>query len=226
MLTAVAFTAEVGPAIASAAVFDPAAEGCAECPANRLLLTADPVTRHDLARAGLLLSAAWTAAFVLLSVLRLVRSTPPRRRLAGPVLVPAAAALALFGAGALHGLERGFRFQRRDRSRALGRQIAAIVLVAAGVAAARRRARRRRAGLQRLVLDLGAVGTGSLRERLGMLLGDPRLVLLYALDGEAGWVDASGHRVTPVRGCRPAGDLRVVGRPADRRARAPRRPSR
>ena len=42
VLTAVAFTAEVGLAIALAAVFDPAAEGCAECPANRLLLAADP----------------------------------------------------------------------------------------------------------------------------------------------------------------------------------------
>ena len=199
VLIAVAFTAEVGLAIASAAVFDPAGEGCAECPANRLLLAADPVTRHDLVRVGLLLSAAWTAAFVLLSVLRLARSTLSRRRLAGPVVVPAAAALALFGAGALHGLERGFRSNDAiDRTLWAG-QVAAIVLVAAGVAAARLRARRRRAGLQRLVLDLGAVGTGSLSERLGKLLGDPSLVLLYARDDNE-WVDARGRRASPAAG--------------------------
>jgi signal transduction histidine kinase len=199
VLIAVAFTAELGLAIASAAVFDPAGEGCADCPANRLLLAADPVARHDLVRAGLLLSAGWTAAFVLLCVLRLARSTPPRRRLASPVLVPAAAALALFGAGALHGLERGFRSNDAiDRALWAG-QIGAIVLLAAGIAADLLRARRRRAGLQRLVLDLGAAGTGSLSERLGKLLGDPSLVLVYARD-EHEWVDSRGHRDSPSTG--------------------------
>jgi signal transduction histidine kinase len=199
VLLAVAFTAEVGLAIASAAVFDPAGEGCAECPANRLLLAADPVARHDLVRVGLLLSAAWTAAFVLLSVLRLARSTPPRRRRTGLVVVPAAAAVALFGASALHGLARGFRSNDAiDRALWAG-QLAAIVLVAAGVAAELLRTRRRRAGLQRLVLDLGAVGSGSLSERLGKLLGDPSLVLVYARDDDE-WVDARGRRDSPSTG--------------------------
>jgi signal transduction histidine kinase len=199
VLLAVAFTAEVGLAIVSAAVFDPAGEGCAECPANRLLLAADPVARHDLVRVGLLLSAAWTAAFVLLSVLRLARSTPPRRRRTGLVVVPAAAAVALFGASALHGLARGFRSNDAiDRALWAG-QLAAIVLVAAGVAAELLRTRRRRAGLQRLVLDLGAVGSGSLSERLGKLLGDPSLVLVYARDDDE-WVDARGRRDSPSTG--------------------------
>jgi signal transduction histidine kinase len=198
-LVAAAFAAEVGAAIASATVFDPAGEGCADCPANLLVLTADPGARHDLARAGLLLSTAWTAAFVLLSLVRLARWTPFRRRLAGPVLVPSAVALALFGAGALHGLERGVRSNDAiDRALWAG-QIAALVLVAAGVAAGLLRARRRRAGVQRLVVDLGAVGTGSLRERLAELLGDPSLVLVHARDDDE-WVDASGRRVTPSAG--------------------------
>ena len=199
VLIAVALTVEVGLAIAAATVFDPAGEGCSDCPANRLLLAADPGTRHDLARALLLLSALWAAAFVVLSVVRLARSTPSRRRLSGPVLVPAAAAIALFGAGALHGLERGSRSNDAiDRALWAG-QIAAIVLVAAGVAVARLRARSRRAGLQRLVLDLGAVGTGSLSGRLGKLLGDPSLVLVYARDDDE-WVDARGRRDNPSTG--------------------------
>src|ERR671910_535948 len=47
---------------------------------------------------GLLLSVVWTAAFAALAGGRLARFSPAGRRVVAPVLVPSAAALALFGA--------------------------------------------------------------------------------------------------------------------------------
>ena len=192
-LMALALAVEVGVAVAAALVFDPAREGCAACPDNRLLIAAHPAAWHDLSQAGLLLSAGWTAAFALFACASMLRASPARRRLAAPVIVPAAVALGCLGAAALHGVERGFRSNDATDRVLWAVQLASIALVAAGVAHGRVRARRRRAALERLVLDLGAVEAGSLRERLATLLGDPSLVVLYALDDEEGWIDARGH---------------------------------
>jgi signal transduction histidine kinase len=184
--------------LASAALFDPLAQGCSRCPANRLLVAGDADAWQHVGRAGLVLSAAWTAALVVLAAVHLARSSPARRRLAAPVLVAAVAAVALFGADAVHGLDRGFLSNdATDRTLWTG-QAAALVLVAAGVAWQRVRARRTRASLARLVVELGASpSAGGLRERLAVTLGDPSLELLYGLDDGAGWIDADGRAAAP-----------------------------
>ena len=178
----------------SALFFDPVEQACLDCPANRLLLTAHPQAVHDLGRAGLIIAAAWSAGFVALVLVRLARATSARRRVELPVLLPAAAAIALFGARALHGSERGF-LSNDPTDRALwAAQLAALVLVAAGVAWARVRARRMRSRLARLVVDLGqSPPPGGLRDQLASAFGDPSLQLLHARDGEAGWVDGDGR---------------------------------
>ena len=157
-------------------------------------MTAHPQAVHDLGRAGLLVAAAWSAAFVALVLVRLARATSARRRVELPVLLPAAAAIALFGARALHGSERGF-LSNDPTDRALwAAQVAALVLVAAGVAWARVRARRMRGRLARLVVDLGqSPPPGGLRDQLASAFGDPSLQLLHARDDEAGWVDGDGR---------------------------------
>src|SRR5215208_3263384 len=94
--------------LAAAAVYDPLAQGCLDCPANHLLITGDSDSWHELGQLGLLLSVVWTAAFVVLAGGRLARFSPAGRRVAAPVLVPAAAALALFGVAAFYGRARGF----------------------------------------------------------------------------------------------------------------------
>jgi Histidine kinase len=213
VLMAVAFGTGVGVlGLASAAVFDPAAQGCAQCPVNLLRLTDDPGLGSALGRAGLALTATWTAAFAVLATVRLARSSPARRRVAGPVLVPAVAAVALFGVGAVHGLDRGFLSNDpTDRALRLA-EAAGLALVAAGVAVARLRTRRTRAALARLVLDIGAApAPGELRARLADSLGDPSLELLHRLEG-GGWIDAQGREtVLPPAGGLEATRMRAGG---------------
>src|SRR5205085_10908299 len=150
-----------------------------------------------LGRWGLALSAAWAAGFTALAVARLVSSSPARRRLAAPVLVPSVAAVALFAAGALHGLHRGY-LSSDPTDRALWKgQIAALVLIAAGAAWGRVRVRRTRSALARIVVELGASPSpGGLQERLATALGDPSLKLLHCVDGGVRWVDTDGRPTT------------------------------
>ena len=178
----------------SALFFDPVEQGCLDCPTNRLLVAAHPQAVHDLGRAGLLAAAAWSAGFVALVLARLARATSARRRVELPVLLPAAAAIALLGARALHGSERGF-LSNDPTDRALwAAQLAALVLVAFGVAWARVRARRMRSRLARLVVDLGqSPPPGGLRDQLASAFGDPSLQLLHARDDDPAWVDGDGR---------------------------------
>jgi signal transduction histidine kinase len=198
LLLACALATSIGVlGVACAAVFDPRAQGCPDCPANRLLIAGDAGTWHDLGRAGLLLSALWTAGFAALAVTRLARASPARRRVIAPVLLPTVVALALFGIDALHGRQRGF-LSNDPTDRALwAGEIAAVALVAAGVAWGPIRTRRARSALARLVVDLGASpAPGGLRGLLAATLDDPALELVHGVNGGDGWIDADGHAVT------------------------------
>jgi signal transduction histidine kinase len=213
VLLAVSFGTGVGLlGLASAAVFDPDAQGCVQCPANLLLIEDAPDLGHSLGQAGLALTAVWTAAFAMLAAVRLVRASPSRRRWSAPVLVPAVAAIVLFGADAVHSLDRGFvSTDPTDRALRLA-EAGALALVAAGVALARLRTRRTRAALSRLVLDIGAApAPGELRAWLADSLRDPSLELLHRLEsGE--WIDAEGRRTTlPSGGGREATRVRARG---------------
>jgi signal transduction histidine kinase len=198
--------------LASAAVFDPDAQGCLECPANLLLIADAPGLGRTLGHAGLALTAAWAAGFALLAAIRIVRASPARRRLSAPVLLPAVVAIGLFGADALHGLDRAFLSNDpTDRALRLA-EAGALALVAAGVALARWRARRTRAALAQLVLDIGAApAPGELRAWLAESLGDPSLELLHRLDsGE--WIDAEGRPTAlPTGGDRDTTHVRAGG---------------
>jgi signal transduction histidine kinase len=180
--------------LGTALLFDPRAQGCFDCPANRLLVSTQPDVVDDLARTGLWIAAAWTLAFATLVLARLVRATPTRRRIELPVLLPAATAIALFGARAVNGVERGF-LSNDPTDRALWvTQLAALMLVAGGAAWERLRARRARGQLAELVLELGqSPPAGGLRDQLAEAFGDPSLQLLHALEDDGGWVDGDGR---------------------------------
>ena len=184
--------------LASAAVFDPDAQGCTQCPANLLRVTDAPGLGHSLAQVGLAATAVWAAAFAVLATARIIRASPARRRWSAPVLLPAVAAVALFAIDAIHGVDRGFLSNDpTDRALRLA-EAGALALVAAGVTLARWRTRRTRAALASLVLDIGAApAPGELRSWLAESLGDPSLELLHRLDsGE--WVDAEGRPADPI----------------------------
>ena len=178
----------------SALFFDPRAQGCFDCPSNRLLVRGRAELVQDLGRTGLLIAAAWSAAFVALVFVRWARATSARRRVELPLLLPAAVAIALFGARALHGAERGF-LSNDPTDRALWiAQLAALALVAGAVAWERVRARRTRDQLAELVVELGrSPPTGGLRDQLATAFRDQSLHLLHARDDDGGWVDGEGR---------------------------------
>lgn len=180
--------------LGAALFFDPVEQGCHACPVNHVLAAAHPDVVHDLGRAGLWIAAVWSAAFVALALVHLVHATPIRRRLQAPVLLPATAAVALFGARAVHGSGRGF-LSNDPTDRALwAAQVAALGFVAGGLLWERLRARRTRSQLARLVVELGhSPPPGGLRDRLAETFGDPSLQLLYARDDGPGWVDGDGR---------------------------------
>jgi signal transduction histidine kinase len=174
-------------------VFDPAAQGCTRCPHNLLLLTDSPERYEDLNRIGVQFGLVWTLAAIMIFAVRLVRSTPPMRRLTVPVLLPAGAYLALVAVDFAHSLDRGFLANDAlDRRLWLG-QAGALVALSLGVVLGWLRDRHTRATVARLVVELAeSPAPANLRDVLANTLRDPSLELAYRLtDGRL--VDARGR---------------------------------
>ena len=114
-----------------ALAFDPAAQGCPECPRNLLAVADSPSLVAALSRAGLVARPGLDAALAVLAVARIVRSSPAARLLTAPVLVAAAAYLGLVAAGYAHSLGRGFFSNDEfDRDLWLGQAAALLRAVA------------------------------------------------------------------------------------------------
>jgi len=169
----------------AAAVFDPASEGCAQCPRNLLLVAGGSSNAYgSVNRAGVYLGLAWSLLVILLAAGGLVRSTPARRRQAAPVVVAGCAYLGLVAAEFARSLHRGFLgTEGLDRRLWLGEAAALCVLSLAAVWAWVR-ARRTRSALARLVIELAeSPPPGGLRDVLARVLHARSLVLAYPLAG-------------------------------------------
>ena len=93
----------------AALVFDPASEGCAQCPRKLLLAGGGSSgTFGSLNQAGFYLGLTWSLLVILLAAGDLARATPARRRLAAPVVIAGCAYLGLVAAEFAHSLHRGF----------------------------------------------------------------------------------------------------------------------
>ena len=189
--------------VVAAAVFDPVAEGCVDCPANLLRIATDPDAHADVERWGFRLAGALYAGTAALVAWSLATATIPRRRLLAPVLVPVAGYLAFAAAAYLHAGDRGFLSNDpTDRALWLG-QAACLAGIAAGVAWERLRARRTRAKLARLVIELAtSPRPGGLRGLLAITLGDPELEIVYPAQG-GGWIDPGGRPLPDVPAAGP-----------------------
>jgi signal transduction histidine kinase len=175
----------------AAAVFNPAAQGCAQCPRNLLLAGGGSSGAYgSLNRAGIYLGLTWSLLMILLAAGDLARSTPARRRLGAPVAVAGCAYLGLVAADFAHSLHRGYLGNDGlDRRLWLG-EAAALCVLSLAVAWAWARARRTRSALAGLVIDLGESPTpGGLRDVLAGVLHDPSLRLAYPL-GDGRLADA------------------------------------
>jgi signal transduction histidine kinase len=179
--------------VASAAVFDPRDQGCPDCPANLLLVHGNAVAWRGLGQAGWLLICGSAIAAMLGGAAILARSSPARRRVAAPVVVPGLGLLALSGAQAVAAL--GQDYFVADRRLAVARTLG-VGALAAGALWERARARRTRAKLADLVVELGeAPPSGGLQQRLAAVLGDSGLVLVHSdRDGQR-WIDGNGRIV-------------------------------
>ena len=166
------------------AVFDPASEGCAQCPRNLLLVAGSSSAYWSVNRAGVYLGLTWSLLVILLAAGGLVRSTPARRRQAAPVVVAGCAYLGLVAAGFARSLHRGFLgTDGLDRRLWLG-EAAALCVLSLAVVWAWVRARRTRSALARLVIELAeSPPPGGLRDVLAGVLHDRSLVLAYPLAG-------------------------------------------
>jgi signal transduction histidine kinase len=190
----------------AAAVFDPASEGCAQCPRN-LLLAGGGSAYGSVSRAGVYLGLTWSLLVILLAAGGLARSTPARRHQAAPVVVAGCAYLGLVAADFARSLHRGFLGDDGlDRQLWLG-EAAALCVLSLAVVWAWVRARRTRSALARLVIELAeSPPPGGLRDVLAGVLRDPSLVLAYPLaggrlaDARCGAVELAGEITPIVRG--------------------------
>ena len=192
-LAAIPYVTCIGLAgLAAAALFDPVAQGCSDCPENLVMVASDPGAQRTVTRWGLATGAAGLAIVVAVLVVRLARSSPARRLRHAPVLLAASAFLTLSAVQLAHGVSRGF-VSNDELDRLLWTsQAVALVLVAMATAWDPLRRRRARAQLARLVVELAdAPRPGGLRDALADALGDPDLQLLYRTD-ENEWVRPDG----------------------------------
>src|SRR5262245_60367372 len=187
----------------AAAVFDPAAEGCAQCPGN-LLLVGGGSAYGSLNRAGIYLGLTWSLLVILLAAGDLIRATPARRRLAAPVVLAGCAYLGLVAADFAYSLHRGYLGNDGlDRRLWLG-QAAVLCALSVAVIWAWVRAWRTRSALAGLVIELAeSPPPGGLRDVLAGVLHDPSLQLAYPLadgklaDARYRTVELTGE-VTPI----------------------------
>jgi signal transduction histidine kinase len=191
-LVALLYVACVGVAgLAAAALLDPVAEGCLDCPENLVLVASDAGAQRTVTRWGLAAGAAGLAVVVAVLVVRLALSNPARRLREGPVLIAAGAFMSLSAVQLAHGVSRGFVSNDGLDRLLWTSQALALLLLAAATAWEPLRRRRARAQLARLVVELADAPPGGLRDSLADALGDPDLQLLYRTD-ENEWVRPDG----------------------------------
>ena len=176
-----------------ALVFDPAAEGCTECPRNLLLMNGDRGAYESFNRIGVDAGLAWALLLIVLAVRGFLRSTPARRRLVAPVVVGGVAYLGLVAADFAYSVDRGFLTNDGvDRRLWLG-EAAALGALALAIAWSWLRGRRTRSALAGLVIELAeSPPPGGLRDGLAAMLGDASLQLAYPL-GDGRFVDGRGR---------------------------------
>ena len=174
--------------------FDPGRQGCGLCPANLVLVRSEPGLAGGLQRAGLLLGLGWAAALVAAGIRRLVRASPPLRRMLWPVLTPVGCYLLLAGLDLAHSLPRGTLGNDPLDYRLWLGEAACLVLMALGVSWAWVRDRRTRSAVVRLVMDAAqSPPPGGLRDVLARMLGDSGLELAYPVGEPPRYVRTDGQ---------------------------------
>jgi signal transduction histidine kinase len=179
--------------------YDPAATGCAACPANLLEIFDAPGAVHALSKAGLGAGLIAIVTCVVLALVRLARARAARRRRAWPLVLPGCLYLVLVAGQLVHDWRDGLIGSDTLDQMLWTAQAGALMAMGAGVGMLRIAARRHRSALAQLVVELANTPQpGALRDALAELLNDPGLLLLYA--SADGWIDNDGHPGAPSAG--------------------------
>jgi signal transduction histidine kinase len=176
-------------------VFDPADEGCFECPRNLVAVHADPALYATLLRWGIRIALVWTGVLVLLLGRRAVLARAARAVVL-PVLVPAAAYNGLLAVEFAHSFRSGVLTTAAFDRRVWSSEAIALVLFALGVAWGLVRLARARSTVAQLIVELSRAPTpGGVRDALAQALADPSLQLAYLREDGSAAVDARGRQV-------------------------------
>lgn len=195
----VAITAALGNAVLvlgllPALVFDPEAIGCAQCPRNLLLITNRADLFDDFNRVGVHVGLFLTLIIIMLAGWRVVRSGSTRLQVIAPVVLSGGLYLGAVAGTFAASLDRGYMGSSPFERRQWLAQALALTALAGSVAWGLLRARRARSDLARLIVELGEVPTGGLRDALARTLDDPELQIAYPAD-ENRFVDVRGHPI-------------------------------
>jgi signal transduction histidine kinase len=176
-----------------AALFDPQASGCFNCPANLAEVHADPDLRVSLIRWGLALTIATGAGTAFLAARRWLRAPGIVRLVNAPVAIGGAAVALLAAAADGHALRLPVpEIDAVSRATWLA-QCGIVVLTAGGLAATAVRARRQARRIAGQVLAV-TPDAATLRQSLAESIDDPSLVLVFVRD-DGTVIDATGHEV-------------------------------
>ena len=196
-LLAAAYTVTTGAGLAVTLLFNPATNGCAACPVNPILILDAPAVAAWLEHAATLAGPVWASLLTVALTFRLIRSTPPKRRLMLPTDACGIAVLAFVAVVYLRAIAGG---HAETAGAAVSTESVLLILLclSTGWPAFSLALTRHRLG--RLVVQASAVQpVGGLGPVLKTVLGDPTARLLYPRDGSAGQdlIDAEGEPARP-----------------------------
>ncbi len=186
--------------VVPAVYFDPVRQGCAGCPANLLAGQSDPAVVARIGQAAVVAGPIWCALLALGIGIGLAGSSPGRRRLAVPVLVPGIGYLVAVATTYVN--SAGGSYLKIDSTTRRLWVLAGclLVLVALGTGWPFVQRRLTRARVARLVVEAaGAPPVGGLSSLLSRTLRDPSFCVLYRL-GDGRWVDVAGRATAPTAG--------------------------
>ncbi len=179
-----------------AVFFEPAQQGCADCPANLVARYSEPAVVRVLDGSAVVAGLLWCGLFVIAIGRQIAMSSRGRRRRDAPTLLPGIGYLVMVAIGYLNALSTGALVVNGAARIIWTVQGCLLVLVALGTGWPWLQRRITRARVARLVVDLAAAPpVGGLSGVLSRLLHDPSVRLLFVVDDRV--VDSHGGTAKP-----------------------------
>jgi len=184
--------------LALSLVSDPVTSGCADCPANPLLLADIPAIAAGLDRTATLTGQVWAILLASALATRLFRSTSARRRIELPMTTIGVLLLIVVAAGYVRAAVR--RLPETDDAVLWAAESSLLLLLALATGWPALSLALTRQRVTQLVVQASAVPPiGGLGRVLGEALHDPTSRLLYRRQGESDVhvIDADGNPAQP-----------------------------